>query len=79
MSGCRLKQSLSRRDVLGCSRTRKERLDNLEKKDRDVRKTPPQTFEENAKHQQAVFRKNEALSASLLKIYKKIPGILLDT
>jgi hypothetical protein len=53
-------QSLSRRDVLGCSRTRKERLDNLEKKDRDVRKVPPQTFEENAKHQPFVSRKNEA-------------------
>ena len=37
------RQADSRRDVLGCSRRRKERLDNLENQDRDNR-TEPRSF-----------------------------------
>ncbi|HUT89065.1 MAG TPA: hypothetical protein VMY37_06200 [Thermoguttaceae bacterium] len=34
-TACRNRQSDSRRDVLGCSRNRKKRLDDLENEDRD--------------------------------------------
>jgi hypothetical protein len=43
----------SRRDVLGCSRKRKERLDNLEKEDRE----PPRHEIRNPKQNQKTTQK----------------------
>jgi hypothetical protein len=40
MSDCRIEQSFSRRDGLGCQPQGKDRLDNLEKKDRDIQNSP---------------------------------------
>jgi hypothetical protein len=64
--------------VLGCSRTRKERLKNLEKKDRDVRKVPPRTLEEKAKLNDPFPGKTKPFRFAAKNI-QKIPGTLLDT